>query len=168
VSRTPPGVARNQNGDGDARSQFYARQTRGDAPSRGAFCLYHEADASQAPDTPSRVTDRGEPRTPRGGRRTRGVCTTTAHPRTATPAITLHGRHTRVPGPQETRSLPLGGGMTKRGVLGTRWQRTRRVLGKVLLHHLFFLDDPPPEHQEITGETKHEDDPRPHDQGEST
>jgi hypothetical protein len=41
-------------------------------------------------------------------------------------------------------------------------------VGKVLLHDLFFLSDPHPEHQEITGEAKDENDPRPHDQGEST
>jgi hypothetical protein len=55
VSRTAPGVARNQNGDGDARAQFYAHHTRGDASGRGAFCLYPEADASQAPGAPSRA-----------------------------------------------------------------------------------------------------------------
>src|SRR5262249_51252147 len=87
---------------------------------------------------------------------------------TLTPATTLHGRHTRVPGPQETLSLPSGGRMPKRGVLDTRRPRTRRVLGQVLLHHLFFLEDPTREPQEIPGETQHEDEPRPHEQGEST
>jgi hypothetical protein len=58
--------------------------------------------------------------------------------------------------------------MPKGGVPGTGWHRMRRVLGKVLLHHLFFLSDPHPEHQEITGEAKDEHDPRPHNQGEST
>jgi len=58
--------------------------------------------------------------------------------------------------------------MPNRGVLVTGWYRTRHVLGKVLVHHLFFLPDPHPEHQEITGETNHEDYPRPHDQCEST
>ena len=62
VSRTPPGVARNQNGDGHARAQFYADQTRGCAPCPGAFCLYHEADPSQAPAAPARV--RGQRRIP--------------------------------------------------------------------------------------------------------
>jgi hypothetical protein len=70
-------------------------------------------------------------------------------------------------GSQETCPLPLGG-IPNRGVLVTGWQRARRVLGKVLVHHLFFLPDPHSEHQEITGETNDEDDPRPHDQGEST
>src|SRR5207302_1954557 len=53
--------------------------TCGDAPSQGAFCLYHEADPSHASGAPSRATERGEPLTPRGWRRTRCACTTTAH-----------------------------------------------------------------------------------------
>src|SRR5262249_2751867 len=87
VSRTASGVARNQNGDGDARAQFYPHPTRGDAPTRGGFCLYPEADASQTPDPPARgrAADRGEPLTSRGGRRTHGACPTTAHARTAHP-----------------------------------------------------------------------------------
>src|SRR5262249_45264069 len=44
---------------------------------------------------------------------------------------------------------PLSRGMTKRGVLDRRWQRTRRVPGKVLAHHLLFLHNPRPEHQEV-------------------
>ena len=70
--------------------------------------------------------------------------------------------------PQGTCLLPFGGGMSKGGVRGPWWHRTRRVPGKVLLHHRFFLSDPHPEHQEITGEAKDEHDPRPHDQGEPT
>ncbi len=72
--------------------------------------------------------------------------------------VQRYGRHTRVPWSSETSHLPLGGWMPTRGVLVTGWQRERRVLGKVLVHHLFFLHDPHPEH---------EDHPRTHDQGES-
>ena len=64
--------------------------------------------------------------------------------------------------------LPLGGGTLKGGVPGTGWHLTRRVLGKVLLHHPFLLFDPHPKHEEITGEAQDKHDPRPHDQGEPT
>ena len=71
-------------------------------------------------------------------------------------------------GPQVPGLVPLGRGMPKGSVPGTGWHRTRRVVGKVLLHHCFFLSDPLPQHQEITGEAQDEHHPRPHDQGEST
>jgi hypothetical protein len=54
--------------------------------------------------------------------------------------------------------------MTSRGVLVTGWHRAWRVVGKVRVHHLFFLHDARPEHQEIEGETEHKDYPRSHDQ----
>ena len=60
----------------------------------------------------------------------------------------------------------LGGGMTDRGIRVTGWNPERRVVGKMLAHHLFFLHDPLPEHQEIEGETDHEHSPGPHDEGQ--
>jgi len=57
--------------------------------------------------------------------------------------------------------------MTTRGILVTGWTPKRRIVGKVRVHHLFFLYDPLPEHQEIEGETDHEDDPGSHDECQS-
>ena len=54
--------------------------------------------------------------------------------------------------------------MSPRGILVTEGKPPRRVLRKVRVHHLFFLDDPLPEHQEIEGKTNHEDEPGPHDE----
>src|SRR5882672_4357229 len=48
--------------------------------------------------------------------------------------------------------LPGGRWLTPRGIPVTGWQRERRVVGEMRLHHLFFLYDPPPEHQEIEGQ----------------
>src|SRR4029450_2829089 len=94
VSRTAPGVARNHHGDGDARAQFYAEQTRGCAPRPGAFCLHHEADPSPAPAAPARV--RAQRRIPAWARA----------PRTARhSAWAAGGRRSVVPGapPEGTR-----------------------------------------------------------------
>src|SRR5436309_15881337 len=52
--------------------------------------------------------------------------------------------------------LPLGGGMSPSGILVTGGKPERRIVGKVLVDHLFFLDDPLPEHQAIEGEPDHE------------
>ena len=54
--------------------------------------------------------------------------------------------------------------MSPSGILVTGGKPERRIVGKVFVHHLFFLYDPLPEHQEIEGETNHEDDPRSHDE----
>ena len=53
------------------------------------------------------------------------------------------------------------------GILVTGWNREGRVVWKVLLHYLFFLNDPHPEHQKIEGETDHENHPSTHDQCQS-
>jgi hypothetical protein len=57
--------------------------------------------------------------------------------------------------------------MTARGILITGRKLKHRVVGKVLSHHLFFLHDPLPEHEEIEWETDHKDQPGPHEQGQS-
>src|SRR5262249_40659665 len=44
---------------------------------------------------------------------------------------------------------PLGRRMLTRGVLSPQGPRDRRVPGKVLAHHLLFLHNPRPEHQEV-------------------
>ena len=68
---------------------------------------------------------------------------------------------------REGRAIVLsGGGMTERGIRVTGWNPERRVVRKMLTHHLFFLHDPLPEHQEIQGETDHEHEPGSHDEGQ--
>jgi hypothetical protein len=50
---------------------------------------------------------------------------------------------------REASPLRLGRGMTGHGVLVTGRKRGCRVVREVLFHHLFFLNDSHPEHQEI-------------------
>src|SRR5256885_5631761 len=67
----------------------------------------------------------------------------------------------------ESSSCREEDGCPRGGLLGTRWNPERHVVRKVLTHHLFFLRDPPPEHQKIERETDHEDEPGPHDECQS-